>query len=767
MGIVLLASGLFIGGCSGDSETTTVVSADRTPPAVIETEPANRSQDVATNILISLTFNETLDAESVQPELLRLLENNTSVEGNISTSPNTITFTPTNPLSANTTYTLVLYQGITDSSGNAISADQNWSFSTGDIADVTPPTVQSVSPQDGANDIALNAILSVTFDESIDPTTLNSASFKLKEGATVLSAVVNVTGRSAALSPTSPLHEGTLYTAKVTTGVTDMAGNRLASGYSWSFTTLSTPDTTPPTVQRTDPQEGDEISYHNSRLSAVFSEEMDASTLTTATFTLENPAGAVAGQVSYANGTATFDVDAGRLAIRSPYKATVTNHVKDSSGLRMAVDHTWEFITLDGSWSTAELIEQDDAGNAGLPQVAVDGSGNAIAVWDQSDGTRNNIWSNHYDASSHSWSTVELIEQNTGDAMSSQVAVDGNGNAIAVWSQNDGRQFNIWSNRYDVSSHSWSTAELIEQDTGSANSPQVAVDGSGNAIAVWYQSDGTRYNIWSNRYDASSHSWSTAELIEQDNSGDAYNPKISVNASGNTIVVWYQHDGTRTNIWSNRYDASSHSWSTAELIEQDNAGNAYSPQVAVDGSENAIAVWSQSDGTRNNIWGNRYDASSHSWSTRELIEQDNAGSARDPQVSVDGSGNAIAVWRQSDGTRNNNIWGNRYDASSHSWSTAELIEQDNAGSTRSPQVAVDGSGNAIVVWYQFDGTRDNIWSNRYDASSHSWSTAELIEHDNAGNAKRPQIAIDDNGNAIAVWDEYDGTRTNIWSNRFE
>ena len=49
----------------------------------------------------------------------------------------------------------------------------------------------------------------------------------------------------------------------------------------------------------------------------------------------------------------------------------------------------------------------------------------------------------------------------------------------------------------------------------------------------------------------------------------------------------------------------------------------------------------------------------------------------------------------------------------------------------------------------------------------AWGTAELIETENFFGAVRPQIAVDGSGNAIAVWQQHDGTRENIWANRFE
>jgi hypothetical protein len=353
------------------------------------------------------------------------------------------------------------------------------------------------------------------------------------------------------------------------------------------------------------------------------------------------------------------------------------------------------------------------------------------------------------------WGMAELIETDARSAGGPQLAVDPNGNAVAVWLQHDGTRYNIWSNRY-VAGTGWGTAELIETDnSGDAVYPQVAVDPSGNGAAVWEQHDGTRYNIWSNRYVAGT-GWGTAELVETDNTGDAGRPQVAVDPNRNAVAVWRQSDGTY-NIWSNLYVAGT-GWGTAELIET-NAGHADYPQVAVDTSGNAAAVWEQHDGTRSNIWSNRYVAGT-GWGTAELIEMD-AGFASSPQVAVDPNGNAVAVWYQDDGTRYN-IWSNRYVAGT-GWGTAELIETDNTGDARRPQVTVDPNGNAVAVWKQDDGTY-NIWSNRYVAGT-GWGTAELIEMD-ASYAEDPQVAVDTSGNAVAVWWQNDGTRDNIWSNRY-
>jgi hypothetical protein len=411
-------------------------------------------------------------------------------------------------------------------------------------------------------------------------------------------------------------------------------------------------------------------------------------------------------------------------------------------------------------WGIAYLIENNNTGGAEYPEVAVDSSGNAIVVWRQDDGTRYNNWANRYVVGS-GWGTPTLIEtDNFGDAFYPNVAMDNSGNAISVWYQYDGLRTNILANRYVVGT-GWGTATLIEtEDAGNAFHPKLAVDSEGNMIAVWYQYDGTRFNAMANRYDVDS-GWGTATLIETDDTGDAYRPEVAMDDSGNAMAVWYQHDGTRYNICANRYVTGT-GWGTATLIETDNSGGANLPQVAVDANGNAIAVWNQDDGTRYNVWANRYDVGT-GWGTATLIENDNTGDAYPPHVDVDGSGNAISVWYQDDGT-NLNILANRYVVGT-GWGSATLIETDNLGEARYPQVALDSSGNAIVVWRQEDSVRDNIWANRYVVGT-GWGTATLIETDNSGGADRPQVVMDGSGNALAVWKQWDGMQYSIRANHY-
>ena len=136
------------------------------------------------------------------------------------------------------------------------------------------------------------------------------------------------------------------------------------------------------------------------------------------------------------------------LKILTTYSATLNKGISNLTGALMGTDYNWSFTTEDGDWGAAELIETDNAGNASTPQIAIDSSGNAVAVWTQWDGTRDSIWANRFNGTS--WGTAELIEaDNAGNAEYPQIAFDSSGNAIAVWYQSDGNRVNIYANRFD------------------------------------------------------------------------------------------------------------------------------------------------------------------------------------------------------------------------------------------------------------------------------------------------------------------------------
>jgi hypothetical protein len=194
--------------------------------------------------------------------------------------------------------------------------------------------------------VAVNANITATFSEAMDAATITAATFTLDGGGAVVGSVTYV-GTTATFNPTSDLAYSTVYTATITTGAKDVAGNALAAAEVWTFTTVAPPDTSPPTVTSTFPLDSaTEISL-NSIITATFSEPMNAATIVAANFTLTDGGGPVLGTVTYdiGNMTATFAPSV-LLAENTTYTATVTTVAADAAGNTLEADKVWTFSTI-------------------------------------------------------------------------------------------------------------------------------------------------------------------------------------------------------------------------------------------------------------------------------------------------------------------------------------------------------------------------------------------------------------------------------------
>jgi hypothetical protein len=101
----------------------------------------------------------------------------------------------------------------------------------------TPPTVISATPTNGSTGVSVSAAISATFSTNMDPTTITAATFMLNGGAVTGTVSYDPVARTATFIPYVPLTYGSSYTATVSTGAKDLAGNALAANFTWSFTT--------------------------------------------------------------------------------------------------------------------------------------------------------------------------------------------------------------------------------------------------------------------------------------------------------------------------------------------------------------------------------------------------------------------------------------------------------------------------------------------------------------------------------------------------
>jgi hypothetical protein len=293
---------------------------------------------------MAATFSEAMDPLTITTATFTLKQGATPVTGVVTYSGVTATFTPAGNLAYSTTYTATITTGAKDLAGNTLASNYVWSFTTGAAPDIIRPTVSSTVPVNAGVDIFVNSAMAATFSEAMNPLTITTVTFTLSQGATPVSGAVTYSGVTAVFTPVVDLAYSTTYTATITAGAEDLAGNALAGDYVWSFTTGAAPDIIRPTVSSTVPANAVIGVTINSAMAATFSEAMDPLTITTATFTLSQGATPVSGAVTYSGVTAVFTpvVD---LTYSTIYTATITASAEDLAGNTLASNYVWSFTT--------------------------------------------------------------------------------------------------------------------------------------------------------------------------------------------------------------------------------------------------------------------------------------------------------------------------------------------------------------------------------------------------------------------------------------
>jgi hypothetical protein len=253
--------------------------------------------------------------------------------------------------------------------------------------------------------------------------------------------------------------------------------------------------------------------------------------------------------------------------------------------------HVWYYPA-----SLADNISPVGQYDAESVQTAMDNNGNAIIVWQQYDGTNWQIFKSEYRNGvwTHPASLTDKISPD-GDASNPKVAMDDHGNAIIIWSEYYGADYQMFKSEYrnGVWTHPISLADNFSPDSV-PDSPwtlacQVAMDNNGNAIIVWAQLDDVKGKIFKSEYRNGTwtHPTSRTDHISLDGQW-AGNPQVAMDNNGNAIIAWYQIDGGGTNgqIFKSEYrnGAWHHPANIADNISPDGQNTYHYSQVAKDES---------------------------------------------------------------------------------------------------------------------------------------------------------------------------------------
>lgn len=305
-------------------------------------------------------------------------------------------------------------------------------------------------------------------------------------------------------------------------------------------------------------------------------------------------------------------------------------------------------------------------------------------------------------AATLTWGTAALLENsndfnvtgtNTFADANVLSAIDADGNALVVWEQSDGTPDGstrkVFSRRY-VAGQGWAAAVVVPGLSASSSSValitgRLLLDAAGNATWI-------RANFETRRYSAAG-GWSATAFVPAA-SGSGVLSDAKVDASGNVHMLGISSLGTGDVLY-NRLPAGSGQWPAWVAVSMTDRGTR-GAQLALGGSEGVIAVWRERNPGDNNDSMKANRLVGGAWQTPVRIEEgfDDVNDTL-PRVAMDSNGHAIAAWHQG-----NSLYVNRFDATTATWGTATEVDAKQVDGTFSARIALAmaADGRAVVSW---------------------------------------------------------------------
>lgn len=397
---------------------------------------------------------------------------------------------------------------------------------------------------------------------------------------------------------------------------------------------------------------------------------------------------------------------------------------------------------------------------------AVNAAGDAVAVWRgaMTDSSGNyNIKAARYFAATNTWGGVANLQApSAGANMASfpRVAIDAAGTAIVMWQQPPGMYASVsslngaWS-RTAIASAAWGTATL-------------KFDSAGNAVAIWNSQLTTpsfSYEVKALRYNGTSKTWGAVTTLHGTPTSASYYggaPALDFDSTGNALAVWVESNGTGTllNVFAAYMNAAGGAWSTPVQLDSFAGSDASTSKTKVrfDASGNATAAWSSVartlGGQQVDLVATRFTAASQTWSALAGTNLGSYGTSNAYDIDgykIDAGGNVFAIganhpqFSVSMGAKGAQMA--RFDAASGKW---KPVPSNLIG--LGAQMDFDADGNAVVVWAGFSAV--------YNAGNNTWSNPQSPQQAfSVSPSLYPTVSMGANGKAIALW--LGGTGANL------
>ncbi|HNB64921.1 MAG TPA: DUF4347 domain-containing protein, partial [Rhodocyclaceae bacterium] len=251
---------------------------------------------------------------------------------------------------------------------------------------------------------------------------------------------------------------------------------------------------------------------------------------------------------------------------------------------------------------------------------------------------------------------------------------------------------------------------------------------------------------------------------------DSDNNSVAMNDNGDTVVVWMSmlQDGSGYGVYGQRYDASGAAVGGEFQINQTTAGNQQFPSVAMAADGSFVVVWDSDQSNGGDIFMRRYGADGTALSGEVRVNTVTTNLQQVANVAMDASGNFIVVW-DSNASGNVDVRAQRYSSTGTALGGEFTVNATLAGDQKTNSVAMDATGDFVVAWtgVNGDGSGNGVFAQRYNASGTAVGSQFQVNQITTGNQDWAHVAMDGHGGFVVVWQSAASDTGDVYARRYD
>jgi len=344
---------------------------------------------------------------------------------------------------------------------------------------------------------------------------------------------------------------------------------------------------------------------------------------------------------------------------------------------------------------------------------------------------------------------------------------DGTGGAIIAWEDRRNGNYDIYAQRIDENGNLlWGADVAVCTQWNSQGDPAITGDGTGGFIITWEDERNGNYDIYAHRIDEDGNLPWGADVAVSTAANAQWKPDITGDDTGGAIITWSDSlPGFPDDIHAQRIDEDGNLLWGADAAVCTQGSNQEFPTMTGDGAGGAIITWEDRRNGNADIYAQRIDENGNvKWAINGAPVCTQGSDQDRPEITGDGTGGAIITWYD---WRNGNtdIFAQRIDENGNLLWGADAAVCTQGNNQYYPAISGDGTGGAIITWSDNRNVNWDIYAQRIDENGNQLWGAEVAVC-TAGNTQIVrEITGDGTGGAIITWEDERSGNWDIYAQR--